>query len=138
MKINYHFIARALIALLFVVAGVQKIMGFSGTAGFIGSIGVPMATIVTALVILIEVPVALAFAWGYRLCTTGGILAFFTLLTILLVHNHWPADLVMILKNLAIIGGILSVVTTCSCGKCWMKKGCKECKSDKKCEKCSA
>lgn len=138
MKINYQFVSRALIALLFVVAGVQKLIGFTGTAGYIGSIGVPMATIVTILVILIEVPVALAFAWGYRICTTGGILAVFTLLTILLVHNHWPGDMVMILKNLAVVGGILSVMTTCCCGKCPMGKCCKECKGDKKCEKCAA
>ena len=39
------------------------------------------------------------------------------------------------------IGGILSTVTTCNCGKCPMGKdcgNCKDCKGDKKCEKCSA
>lgn len=127
MKFNYQFVSRALIALLFVAAGVQKLMQFSGTTQYIGSIGIPLATLVTVLVIIIEVPVALAFAWGYRLCTTGGILAVFTLLTILLVHNHWPGDMVMILKNLAIAGGILSAMTLCNCGKCPMGKNCEKC-----------
>ena len=69
MKINYAFIARVLIAVLFVVAGVQKLMQFSGISGYVGSlpgfanIGSPMiATIATVLVIIIEIPVALAFA----------------------------------------------------------------------------
>lgn len=127
MKINYQFVSRSLIALLFVVAGYQKLMEFAGTVGYIGSLGVPVPTLVTILVILIEVPIALAFAWGYRLCTTGAILSVFTFLTILLVHNHWPGDLVMILKNIAIIGGILGAMTWCDCGKCptgvGMKKG---------------
>lgn len=120
MKINYQLVSRVLIALLFVMAGIQKIMGFSGTVGYIGSLGIPAATLVAILVIIIEVPVALAFAWGYRLCTTGAILAIFTVLTIALVHNHLPGDMVMILKNIAIIGGILGAMTCCDCGKCPM------------------
>ena len=140
MKINYAFIARVLIAVLFVVAGVQKLMQFSGISGYVGSlpgfanIGSPMiATIATVLVIIIEIPVALAFAWGYRLCTTGMILIGFTILATLLVHNHLPQDMVMVLKNIAIIGGILSAIGSCDCGKCPFGNMCKDCK---KCENC--
>lgn len=140
MKINYAFISRSLIALLFVVAGVQKAMSFSGITGFIGSlppfagIGSPvLAMIVTALVIIIEIPVALAFAWGYRLCTTGMILIGFTVIATVLVHNNLPGDMVMILKNIAVIGGILGATTMCGCGKCPMGKSCKDCK---KCDNC--
>ena len=142
MKINYQFVSRALIALLFVVAGYGKLMNFSGSAKAtvetMTNLGLPLPMLIAILVIIIEIPVALAFAWGYRICTTGGILAVFTLLTILLVHNHWPGDKVMILKNVAVIGGIMSAMTMCCCGKCPMGKCCKECKGDKKCEKCSA
>lgn len=137
MKINYSLVSRALIALLFVVAGYGKLTGFSGTVGYIGSLGVPVPTLITILVIIIEIPVALLFVWGYRLCTTGMILAVFTTLTIALVHNHWPGDKTMILKNIAIIGGIMSAMTMCNCGKCPMGKNCKDCKDGKKCEKCS-
>lgn len=140
MKINYAFISRALIAVLFVVAGVQKAMQFTGMSGFIGSLPVfsgigstAVAMIATALVIIIEIPVALLFVWGYRLCTTGAILIGFTILATLLVHNHLPQDMVMVLKNIAIIGGILSAMGSCDCGKCPMGKMCKDCK---KCENC--
>ncbi len=120
MKINYPLISRVLIALLFVVAGVQKIMGFAGTAGYIGSLGLPFPEVLTALVILIEVPVALAYAWGYRVCITGGILVAFTVITTILVHRDFSmgANMVMALKNIAIIGGILATTGTCSCGRC--------------------
>lgn len=120
MKINYPLLSRVLIALLFVVAGVQKLMDFAGTAGFIGSLGVPMATLATALVIIIEIPVALAYAWGYRVCLTGGILVAFTVLATLLAHRDisQAMNLLMALKNVAIIGGILATTGTCSCGRC--------------------
>lgn len=132
MKINYALISRSLIAVLFVFAGIQKLMNFTGTSGFIGSLpgmSVPMlATLVTVVVIIIEIPVALAFAWGYKLCTTGMILIGFTVLATILVHNNLPGDMVMILKNIAIIGGILGAVTMCGCGKCPMGKTCEKCK----------
>ena len=120
MKINYPLVSRILIALLFVIAGVQKITGFAGTVLFVGSLGVPFPVVVTVLSILIELPVAIAYAWGYRVCYTGGILAAYTFLTIVLVHRDIGAgiNLIMALKNLAIIGGILATTGSCSCGRC--------------------
>lgn len=120
MKINYPLLSRVLIALLFVVAGVQKLMGFDGTAMYIGSLGVPLPVIATVLVILVEIPVALAYAWGYRVCITGGILVGFTVLATILAHRDIATgmNLIMVLKNIAIVGGILATTGTCSCGRC--------------------
>ncbi len=122
MKINYALISRILIALLFVVAGVQKIIGFQMIVGYIGSLGVPLPVIATALVIIIEVPVAIAFAWGYRTCIMGMILIAFTLVATLLVHRDFAVapNMVMALKNIAIIGGIMAAIMACDCGKCPM------------------
>jgi putative oxidoreductase len=132
MKINYHFVSRSLIALLFVVAGIQKITGFTGTSGYVGSLGVPFPVIATILVIIIEVPVALAFAWGYKTCATGMILAGFTALATLLAHRDFSQgqNMIMALKNIAIIGGIVAVITQCNCGK--HATTCKECMDGKK------
>ena len=125
MKINYALISRVLIALLFVIAGVGKIMGFSGMVGYIGSLGVPFPAIATILVIIVEVPVALAFAWGYRVRQMGWILIGFTILATLLVHRNVgdQTQMIMALKNIAIIGGILAAIK-CACG-C---DACKDCK----------
>ena len=120
MKLNYPLISRILIATLFVVAGVQKIMSFSDTVGYIDSLGVPFAAGITVLVILIETLVAVAYAWGYRVCYTGGILVAFTVVATVLVHGHVasPMDLITVLKNVAIIGGILATTGACSCDRC--------------------
>lgn len=124
MKINYALVSRSLIALLFVVAGIQKLTHFQDTANSISSLHVPLAGLVTLIVIAIEVPVALAFAWGYRICITGGILVAFTALVTVMVHGNigQGMNLVMALKNIAIIGGIISIITSCACGVCPMRK----------------
>lgn len=132
MKINYALVSRALIALLFVVAGFNKLMGFEGTAGYITSLGVPMATLVTVLVIVIEIPVALMFVFcPKKICWTGGALIGFTLLATVLAHNPWAANvdpmafknvMTAALKNIAIIGGIAATILACECENCKVRK----------------
>jgi putative oxidoreductase len=109
---NYGTIARSFIALLFVVAGYMKVTAFASTAGYIGSLGVPMPTLATLIVILIEIPVALAFAYGYKVRETGYALIAFVVLTTLLAHRDFAAgdNMLMALKNLAIIGGIMLAI----------------------------
>jgi putative oxidoreductase len=124
MKINYALIARSLIALLFVVAGIQKMMGFGGTVDYVNALHVPVPILVTILVIIVEVPVALAFAWGYRICATGITLIAFTVLATLLAHRDFATgmNMIMALKNIAIIGGIMSAILACDCKTCEVKK----------------
>lgn len=118
---NLHLplISRVLIALLFVVAGIPKLMDFQAATGMMPE-ALPMPAIVAALVILIEIPVALLYAWGYKVRWTGGLLALYTLLTIVFVHNNFSSMMAAIpaLKNLAIIGGILATTGACSCNRC--------------------
>lgn len=113
---NYATISRSLIALLFVVAGVQKLMSFDMTAGYIGSLGIPAPMLVALIVVIIEVPVALAFAWGYKIRETGYALIAFTALATLVAHRDFAmaGNMVMALKNIAIIGGIMLAIR---CGK---------------------
>lgn len=117
MKLNYALISRSLIAFLFVVAGYQKLVQFAGISGFLGSLGFPMPAVVTAIVIFIEIVVAIAYAWGYRVCLTGGILIAFTALATILVHRDIAVgdNMVMALKNIAIIGGLLATIDACNC-----------------------
>lgn len=118
---NYYALAsRSLIALLFVVAGIQKAMHFQATSETVTALGIPMAAIVTVIVILIEVPIALAFAWGYYGCIAGWILVGFTAITTVVVHHDLNNGINMVnaLKNLAIIGGLMLAVKDCSCKRC--------------------
>jgi putative oxidoreductase len=119
MKFNYAFVSRVLIALLFVIAGIGKLTSFTATATMIGNLGVPLPTVVAVIVILIEIPVALAFAYGYRVKRTGWILMGFTILATLLVHRNIgdQMQMIMALKNIAIIGGIMAAIK-CTCEDC--------------------
>jgi putative oxidoreductase len=94
-------------------------MDFSNTVGGIKQMGIPLAPLVTILVIIIEIPVALLFAYGYKTRQMGYALIAFTALTILLVHKNLDnaLNIIMILKNLAIIGGIMAAIG-CACGDC--------------------
>jgi putative oxidoreductase len=112
MTKHYATISRSLIALLFVVAGVQKLMNFESTAGYVASLGVPAATFATLLVIIIEIPVALAFAYGYKVKEAGWTLVAFTALATILAHRDFAAgaNMIMALKNVGIIGGIMLAI----------------------------
>lgn len=108
---HYGTIARVLIALMFVVAGVQKLQNFSMFAEGVGTnLGLPLPQVVAALVIFIEIVVAAAFAYGYKVKETAYILIGFVVLTIVLVHNPMKdaGQLGAALKNLALIGGLLA------------------------------
>ena len=48
-------IGRVLLASLFLVSGFDKIGGFAGTAGYIGSVGLPLPEVGAAIAILVEV-----------------------------------------------------------------------------------
>ena len=121
MTFNYPILSRSLIALLFVVAGVQKIMNFDGFTATVASLGFPMPALFAGLVVFIEVVVALAYAYGYRVCLTGGTLVAFTVIVTVLVHRDISSSMVLVtaLKNIAIIGGILATTGACSCGRCY-------------------
>ena len=109
-------IGRILIALLFVPAGIGKISGFSGTVGYISSVGLPMSSVLAAGTIVIEVLGGLALLVGFKTRWAALILALFSLMAAVLFHGFWaaPADQQMMqsinfYKNLAIAGGLLFV-----------------------------
>ena len=107
-------LGRLLIAALFIPAGIAKIGGFAGTAGYIASKGLPMPELGAVIAILVEVGVAAALLIGFKARWAALVLALFTLAAATLFHNYWalPADQQMMQqllfnKNLAVAGGLL-------------------------------
>ena len=105
---------RILLAALFVPAGLSKIGGFAGTAGYIASKGLPLPEVGAALAIAVEVLAGLALLFGFGTRFAALALAVFTLAATFIFHNFWavPADQVMVqqlmfMKNIAVIGGLL-------------------------------
>ena len=108
-------IGRVLIALLFVPAGFGKLMGFAGTVGYIGSVGLPLPQLGAAIAIVVELGVGLMFLVGYKTRIAAIVLALFTVAASIFFHNYWalPADKafvnqLMFFKNIAVAGGLLA------------------------------
>jgi putative oxidoreductase len=108
--------SRVLIAVMFLPAGINKISGFAGTAGYIGSVGLPMPMVGAAIAIAVEVLGGLALLAGWRTRSAALVLAGFTLVASVFFHAYWaaPADQAMVqqlmfFKNIAIIGGLLAL-----------------------------
>lgn len=107
---------RLLLALMFLPAGIAKIGGFAGMVGFATSVGMPMPQVGVAIALLIEVVGGLALVVGFGTRWAALALALFTLVASFFFHNYWalPADQqmtqqLMFFKNMAIIGGLLTL-----------------------------
>ena len=102
-------IARILLAHIFILAGMNKIMGYAGTQGYMESMGVP--GMLLPLVILVEVGAGLAIlvGWQARLAAYG--LAGFTVLSAIIFHSNLgdQVQMIMFMKNFAIAGGLLLI-----------------------------
>jgi putative oxidoreductase len=115
VKINWDFISRLFLGLLFILAGLGKAMSFAGTSMYINSVlhTGSITPIVTSLTIIIEIGVASLFVWGkYKKDIMNMILIAFVALTTILFHNNIndPSTMIVALKNLAIIGGLIAML----------------------------
>jgi putative oxidoreductase len=110
-------IARVLVAVLFVPAGIGKIVGFAGTAGYIASKGLPLPQVGVIIAILVELGAGLALLVGFQTRIAALVLAIFCVVSGVFFHNYWalPPEQVMVnqimfMKNLSIAGGLLMMV----------------------------
>lgn len=108
---------RVLLAAMFVLAGIDKITGFEGTAGYIASVGLPFAELLTVVTIAVEIGAGVALIVGFQARIAALLLAGFTLAASVLFHNFWaiPAEQayiqqLMFMKNLSVAGGLLMIV----------------------------
>ena len=109
-------IARVLLALMFILSGINKFGNLGGTAGYIAAGGLPLASLLAPAVAAMELLLGLALIVGWQARWAALGLALFTLAASLLFHNFWamPADKayvqqLMFLKNMAVAGGLLMV-----------------------------
>ena len=109
-------LGRALIAWLFIPAGIGKIVGFAGTAGYIASKGMPMPNVMVILAILAELGCGLAILVGFQTRLASWGLALFSVVSAVIFHAYWSAQGADIAaqqinfnKNLAIAGGLLAL-----------------------------
>lgn len=108
--------ARLLFVVMFLPAGLSKISGFSGTVGYIASVGLPLPAVGAVVAIVLEVGGGVALLAGIATRATALALAAFTLVASVFFHAYWAAPeaqvmiaKLMFFKNLAIVGGLLAL-----------------------------
>jgi putative oxidoreductase len=99
---------RVLLSIIFILAGFAKPTAISGTAGWFASIGLPLPTVTTVVVGLVEVVGGIAILVGFQTRIAAIVLGLFTLAATAVAHLDF-ADQVQVMflqKNLAIAGGL--------------------------------
>ena len=107
---------RLLIAALFLVAGVRKVVMFSLSVAYFTKLGFPLPEAMTAIAIAIEIGGALLLILGWKARGAAWLLALFVLIATFMAHRFWEFDAAQqanqlnhFLKNMAVIGGLLFI-----------------------------
>ncbi len=104
-------VGRILLSVMFILAGLQKFGGIEGTAGYIGSVGLPAPTALAWLAAIFETLVGIAILVGFQTKAAALLLAAFCVFTGFAFH-YAPADqmqMIMFMKNVTIAGGLLAL-----------------------------
>jgi putative oxidoreductase len=111
-------VARLLMAAIFLVFGVRKVLAFAGTVGYFTKLGFPAPEVTVVIAIIIEIGGGILLAIGWKTRWVAWLLALFTLVAMFMAHRYWEFDgaqyanqMTHFFKNLCIIGGLMMVAT---------------------------
>ena len=110
-------LARVLLASLFILGGVNKILNYSETLAMMQAANMPITGLLLPATILLELGGGLVVALGrFRHGVVALALACYTLLVNLVFHAFWALpepesamQLSLFFKNISIVGGLLLV-----------------------------
>jgi putative oxidoreductase len=110
-------IGRILLSLIFLASGLGKISDWSGTAGYMTAKGMVAVPFFLTMAILFEIVGGLSVLTGFKARWGAAALFLFMIPTTATFHNFWAFEgmerqmqMIHFMKNLAIMGGLLSVV----------------------------
>jgi len=101
-----ELIGRLLLAQLFLIAGIHKIMGYVGTQGYMESMGVP--GMLLPLVILLEVGGGLMLVVGWKVRWIAAAMGIFSLAAAAIFHHNFADQMgmIMFMTDVSIAGGM--------------------------------
>ena len=115
----YFVLGRTLLGLYFLVPGLSKIAGYSGTLDLMVSTQVPLSEILLPMTILVQIGGGVLLIAGRHLRLSALVLAGLTLVINVYIHNFWSLsgdpsqahETQNLIKNLAIMAGLLVLAT---------------------------
>ncbi len=113
-----QMISRALLAFIFIISGLGKIAGFDATAGMMAGVGFPAPALLLVGAIALELVGGIALLLGFKARLGAVMLVIFIVPATIIFHvarlggdpGQMQMEMIQVLKNLAIIGGLLRVV----------------------------
>jgi uncharacterized membrane protein YphA (DoxX/SURF4 family) len=100
---------RLFIAVIFLAAAFGKITNFEGTLQYMESHGMPAASLLCVTAIAVELMGSISLILGYKTRWGAAALAAFLVGATWVFHTA-PDQRIQLLKNLAILGGLLNLV----------------------------
>ena len=109
----YPLIARFLIAIIFLRAGILKIFNFDGTQHYMKMHGMRLTAIFLVVAILFEILGSLSIILGYKAKWGAVALIIFMIPVTLIFHTNFAdhIQMTMFMKNLSMTGGLIYLAT---------------------------
>ena len=116
---TFLLVARILIGILFLVAGIMKAMNIAGTTAYMTRLGFPAPVLMAYLSTIIELASGVLLIIGWQTRRVAWLLIVYVLIATGMAHRFWeyePAQRVNqinhFLKNLALIGAMLYIAVS--------------------------
>jgi putative oxidoreductase len=114
----YLLIARITMGVLFIVPAVRQIMTYQGSVKYFASLGIPSPEAVVVIAVIIEIVAGAMLIVGWKTRWAAWALIVYVIIATAFAHRFWQFpeaqqfnQLNHFLKNLAIIGGLLYIIS---------------------------
>ena len=103
-------VGRVFISLVFLLSGINKIVNYEGSIGWMESFGMSGIFLIPA--IILEIGAAILIIIGYKVKIAAALLSVFCIATALIFHTDFSNQMqfVSFMKNIALAGGFLFLV----------------------------
>ena len=103
-------VGRVFISLVFLLSGINKIVNYEGSIGWMESFGMPGIFLIPAIILEIVAPILIII--GYKVKIAAALLSVFCIVTALIFHTDFSNQMqfVSFMKNISIAGGFLFLV----------------------------
>ncbi len=103
-------VGRVSISLVFLLSGINKIVNYEGSIGWMESFGMPGIFLIPAIILEIGAPILIII--GYKVKIAAALLSVFCIATALIFHTDFSNQMqfVSFMKNIALAGGFLFLV----------------------------